>query len=506
MALVRTVAAAVEGVDGYLVPVEVSRAPSPFGPGRTSVVGLPDAAVREAIDRVGTALRHSGLTHGGVDTVVVNLAPADRRKEGTGFDLAIALGLCASFDDAGLALPADTLFLAELGLDGALRPVRGCLAAAVAARQAGLARMVVAPGNAGEAAVVAGLTVHAPADLATLVGWLAKGLASAPVAAAEPVEDAWTGPDLADVKGQDHAKRALAIAAAGGHNLLMLGPPGSGKTMLARRLPGILPPMTEAEALEVTRVQSVSGLLARPGLARERPFRAPHHNVSQVGLVGGGPVPRPGEVSLAHLGVLFLDELPEYGRTQLESLRQPLEDGHLTISRSAGRIRLPSRCMLVAAMNPCPCGYLGHPTRRCTDSADAVHRYRSRISGPLLDRIDLHIEVPAQPPERLLGEAPGEDSATVRARVVAARDRMLARQGRPNAMLDPRGVRSHLHPAPGALDLLGQAIGELGLSARAADRIAKVARTLADLDGATAVSTDHIAEAVGYRVLDRPTG
>jgi magnesium chelatase family protein len=217
-------------------------------------------------------------------------------------------------------------------------------------------------------------------------------------------------------------------------------------------------------------------------------------------------VPRPGEVSLAHLGVLFLDELPEYGRTQLESLRQPLEDGHLTISRAAGRIRLPSRCMLVAAMNPCPCGYLGHPTRRCTDSADAVHRYRSRISGPLLDRIDLHIEVPAQPPERLLGEAPGEDSATVRARVVAARDRMLARQGRPNAMLDPRGVRSHLHPAPGALDLLGQAIGELGLSARAADRIAKVARTLADLDGTATVSTDHIAEAVGYRVLDRPTG
>jgi magnesium chelatase family protein len=297
----------------------------------------------------------------------------------------------------------------------------------------------------------------------------------------------------------------MLIAAAGGHNLLMIGPPGSGKTMLARRLPGLMPELTLHEALDVTRVHSVSGLMpSGGGLLRTRPFRSPHHNVSSVGLVGGGSIPRPGEVSLAHHGVLFLDELPEFPRTVLENLRQPLEDGHLTISRGGGRLRFPSRCMLVAAMNPCPCGYLGHPTRRCTDNADAVHRYRGRISGPLLDRIDIHLEVPAQRPDLLANADGGETTAQARARVVAARDRMLARQGCANAGLGPKGMREHIRASADGIKLLHQAVDSLGLSARAYDRILRVARTIADLDDRPDVGLDDISEAIGYRVLDRP--
>ncbi len=509
MELTRLCAATVDGVDGYIVQVEVSRAEPTTGSGRTTVVGLPDAAVRESIDRVTPALFANGLSHRPGDHLVVNLAPADRRKEGPAFDLAIALGLAATMPENRLPeLPRDALFLAELALDGSLRPVRGALACAIAARDAGLTQVVVAPENAQEAAVVNGLCVHAPRTLAEAVAWTRAGLASAPIITALPPPDEPPhGPDLSDVRGQELAKRALVIAAAGGHNLLMLGPPGSGKTMLARRLPGLLPELTLAEALDVTRVQSVSGLLpAGAGLVRSRPFRSPHHNVSGVGLIGGGSVPRPGEVSLAHHGVLFLDELPEFPRQVLETLRQPLEDGHLTISRAGGRLRFPSRCMLVAAMNPCPCGYLGHPTRGCVDSADAIHRYRGRISGPLLDRIDLHIEVPAQKPELLSATNGGETTAAARARVVAARARMLARQGTANAQLDTRGLRTHLHAAADGLALLDLAVAELGLSARAYDRILKVARTIADLDARDAVTLDDISEAIGYRVLDRPTG
>ncbi len=509
MELVQLNAGTVEGVDGYLVQVEVSRNEPSNGTGRTTVVGLPDAAVRESIDRVTPALFSSGLRHRPADHIVINLAPADRRKEGPAFDLAIAVGLASTMPENKLPPPPiDTVFLAELALDGTLRPCRGVLACAIAARDAGLKRMVVAAGNAGEACVVAGLTVYAPATLTDLVAWLRNGLASAPVAVPEVmVHLAPEMPDLSDVRGQEFAKRALVIAAAGGHNLLMLGPPGSGKTMLARRLPGLLPELTLEEALDVTRVHSVSGLLpAGIGLLRTRPFRSPHHNVSSVGLIGGGSVPRPGEVSLAHHGILFLDELPEFNRATLETLRQPLEDGHLTISRGGGRLKFPSRCMLVAAMNPCPCGYLGHPTRRCTDNADAIHRYRGRISGPLLDRIDLHVEVPAQKPELLSKGPDGESTAQARARVVAARDRMLARQSRANAALDTRGLRKHLNAAPEAIALLDQAVNDLGFSARAYDRILKVGRTIADLDGRDGVTLDDVSEAIGYRVLDRPVG
>ena len=506
MQLAQLRAAGIEGVDGYLVEVEVSRITPVAGVGRTTVVGLPDAAVREAVERITPALLTAGIPNRGIDAVTVNLAPADRRKEGPAFDLAIALGMAATASEPPLTLPLDTLFLAELALDGSLRPVKGVLPAVLAARAAGLQRAVVAPGNVAEAAVVAGIAVYSPPDLRACLDLVRSGFAGARAATPEPVSEVVGGPCLSDVRGQDQAKRALVIAAAGAHNLLMLGPPGSGKTMLARRLPGIMPPLTLDEALEATRVHSVAGLLPiGGGLLRERPFRSPHHNVSGVGLVGGGSVPRPGDVSLAHLGCLFLDELPEYSRTVLESLRQPLEDGFITISRGGGRLRFPAQVSLIAAMNPCPCGYLGHPTRRCTDSQDAIHRYRARISGPLLDRIDLHLEVPAQRPETLLaaGEG-GETSQQARQRVIAARERMLARQGCPNARLDARGLRTQLNATAEAMALLTQAMEELGLSARAGDRIRKVARTIADLDGRAAVGIDDIAEAVGYRVLDRP--
>jgi magnesium chelatase family protein len=510
MHLARLAAAGLLGVDGYVVQVEVSRITPSCGIGRTTVVGLPDHAVRESIERITPALVGAHLSNSPADNVVVNLAPADRRKEGPVFDLAIALGLAATAEENHLALPDDTLFLAELALDGSLRPVRGVLSAMLAARAAGLTRAVVAPANAAEAAVVSGIAVYAPANLRECVSALRAGLAKSPVSAAPATAPTVPdGPCLSDVRGQDHAKRALIIAAAGAHNLLFIGPPGSGKTMLARRLPGLLPPMSLDEAVDASRVHSVSGLLPLGcGLLQQRPFRAPHHTVSGVGLIGGGSIPRPGEVSLAHQGVLFLDELPEFPRTVLENLRQPLEDGFLTISRAGGRVCFPAQVSLVAAMNPCPCGYLGHPSRRCVDHPDAVHRYRNRISGPLLDRIDLHVDVPAQRAALMLSASAipdGETSVQARARIANARAVMLARQGCANARLDARGMRTCTHATNEALQLLVQAAEELGLSARAHDRCLKVARTIADLEGRPQVEINDMAEAIGYRVLDRLT-